>query len=168
MDAKYIIKRGDTAKYKVTIHHADFDQARDEYAVVLYYGMMGGRMEIPKKDMPVDEDGNIYMLFNSTDMVGWIKAECHYYVPDSDLQSGVREEVDIQYIGFSTSEPNPKLYCEMPEQILEDGIEHVKYERVWRSDVNTLYLQARTSEGEVWRDSEGKVIRVRKEDKDIY
>jgi len=170
MEAKYIVFQGDTAKWKMTIRHADFDQHRDDYYVELRYGLLGGAMTIRKDEMPVDEDGNIYMLVDSTDMVGMVKATCHYFVPDTDIKGGLREEVDIQWLCFVVDDPRPRFQCNAPwpEPIHEDGQEHVTYERVFRSDVNTLYLNLRDSQQRPLMDSEGRQLRVRKEEKDIY
>ena len=168
MDNKYFVARGDTAKYKVTIHHADFSQERDDYYIVLEYGIMGGEMVVDKGMMPVDEEGNIFLLFETSEMVGLVKAVCHYFVPDTDIQGGVREEVDIQYLCFVSSSPATNLRCDMPEPIHEDGVEHVTYERVFRGDVNTLYLNLRTGEGENIVDSEGRQSRVHKGEQELY
>ena len=170
MDAKRIVYKGDTAKWKITIHHADFDQARDEYRVELCYGMRGGKLVIRKKDMKVDEDGNVYMVFDSSEMVGRVKAYCYYDVPDTDMGSGIRTEVDIQWLCLVSETPDPKCACggAWPEPVHDDGKEHVVYERVFRGDVNTLYLNLRTSNEEPILDSEGRQLRVRKEEKDIY
>lgn len=170
MEAKRIVHKGDMVKQKITIVHADFDQKRDDYRVELTYGMLGGKKVIRKEDMKVDEDGNVYMLFDSSDMIGFVKAYCYYDVPDTDMGSGIRTEVDIQWLCFVTESPNPRLACNSPwpEPVHDDGQEHVVYERVFRGDVNTLYLNLRTGEGEPIVDSEGRQLRVHKEEKDIY
>lgn len=170
MEAKRIVFKGDVAKWKITISHADFDQQRDDYRVELAYGMLGHKMILRKEDMKVDEDGNVYMIVDSSDMTGFVKAYCYYDVPDSDMGSGIRTEVDIQFLCFVTDTPDPRFACNCgwPEPVREDGKEHVIYERVFRGDVNTLYLNLRTGEGEPIVDSEGRQLRVRKEEKDIY
>lgn len=171
MDAKFIIQEGDVAKYQMLIEHEDFDMMQDEFEVTLSWGMLGESMTVSKSEMVHDEDGNWFLIFNSSGMVGKVTAECRYLVPDSDMADGVREEVDRQYIGFVTANPCPQFACECECPTHEEKL-HVTYTRVWRSDVNTLYLNLRTTEenGEhrPILDSEGKKLRVRKEEKDIY
>ena len=161
-----VIQRGDVAKYQVTIDHEDFDQQADSFKVILRWGFLNQSEEILKSQMPHDEDGNWFMLFDTDDMNGKIMAECHYFVPDSDIEGGIREEVDRQWLAFVTAEPNPKFQRCCNNTGEPDG--HVTYKRVWRGDVNTLYLNLRTSDKEPIKDSEGNQIRVRKEEKDIY
>lgn len=165
MDEKFLIAKGDMAKYKLTIVHADFDMLRDDFFVVLKYGLMGKQLTIAKAEMTIDEDNEWYMIITSDDMMGMVTAICHYFVPDTDAATGLREEVDYQYIGFVTANPCPHFNrCRVCEK--SDG--HVTYERVWRGDVNTKYLNLRTSEGEPIQTVNGEHIRVRKEPKDIY
>lgn len=171
MDAKFIIQEGDVAKYQVAIEHEDFDMMTCDFEVRLSWGMFGESRRIAKRDMPCDEEGNWFMLFDSTGAIGRIMATCRYWVPDSDMSDGVREEVDRQYIGFVTTNPCPQFACECGCPTHE-VMPHVTYTRVWRNDVNTLYLNLRTTEenGEhrPITDSEGRQLRVRKEDKDIH
>ena len=171
MDAKFIIQEGDVAKYQMLIEHEDFDMMQDEFEVTLSWGCLGKSVTVKKSDMPCDEDGHWFLLFDSSDAIGKVLATCRYWVPDSDMSDGVREEVDRQYIGFVTSSPCPQFACEC-ECPSQEEKPHVTYTRVWRSDVNTLYLNMRTTEenGEhrPILDSEGKQLRVRKEQKDIY
>lgn len=166
MDKDFLIAQGDTAKFKLTITHADFDQQTDDFKVVLSIGLMGEQVVVEKADMPHDEDGDFYVIFKTDGMVGFIKAETKYYVPDTDIEGGLREEVDYQYLGFATANPCPKFFRNCVCETLTD--DHVKWERVWRSDVGTLYLNLRTKDKEPIVTSDGKQVRVRKEDKDIY
>lgn len=167
MDSDKIIERGDTAKYQLTIEHEDFDQQRDDFFVVFRHGMMKGCFSIKKEDMLHDEDGNWFVAFPTGGIVGWITAETHYMVQDSDMKDGSREEVERHLIGFVTDNPCPKFCAEnlLKCECEEGG--HVKFKRVWRSDVNSMYLILRTKDGEI-KDSEGNALRVRKEEKDIY
>ena len=76
MDIKRIVARGDTAKYKVTVHHADFSQERDDYNIVLEYGIMGGEMTVSKdmRSMLISNtdvgEGTTLMTFCFTDLYG--------------------------------------------------------------------------------------------------
>lgn len=171
MDAKFIIQEGDVAKYQMLIEHADFDMMTCDFEVVLTWGLLGKSLTVKKSEIPCDEDGNWYLLFDSTGMIGRVMATCHYWVPDGDLPDGVREEVDRQYIGFATENPCPQFACECTCPTHEEQ-PHVTYTRVWRGDVKSLYLNLRTTEenGEHLPilDRDGKQLRVRKEEKDIY
>ena len=163
MDAKFIIQEGDVAKYQMLIEHEDFDMMQDDFEVTLSWGMFGESMTVSKNEMAHDEDGNWFLIFNSSGMVGKVTAECRYWVPDTDMADGVREEVDRQYIGLATASACPQVACEC--EPLENR--HVVYNRVWRGDVNTLYLNLRDSEKHPLRDSDGQQLRVRKEEKDL-
>jgi len=164
MDEKFIIAKGDTAKYRLTIERDDFNMQRDDFNVVLKFGLMGKQKVLEKSDMICDEDCEWYMVFVSDDMLGLVTAACHYFVPDTDAASGLREEVDYRYIGFVTDNPCPHFNrCCLCEK--KDG--HVTYERVYRADVNTKYLNLRTVDGEPILTVDGEQVRVRKEQKDI-
>ena len=163
MDIDRIVYKGETAKFKVTISHADFDQLRDNYIVELQWGMTPHSVKIPKSKMIVDEDNDAYMIFESTSMLGQVKAICRYDVPDTDMASGYRKEVDIQWLCFVSEAACPRFACDC--KCGGDG--HVTYERVYRGDTNTLYLNLRTSEQEPILDSDGKQLRVHKSDDDL-
>lgn len=167
MNKDKIIQKGDTAKYQLTITHQDFDQQRDDFFVILHYGMVGDTRRIDKKQMPHDEDGNWFLLFPTANLpLGQVKAETHYMVPDSDIEGGVREEVEWDWLGFVTDSPCPnfagKCACHC------DGEDHVTFMRVWRGDVNSLYMNLRTSDGEYVKDNDGNQLVVRKGEKDLY
>lgn len=163
IDEKRIVSRGDVVKFKVEITHADYDQQQDQFFVVLTWGMFNLSMTIEYADIKHDEDGNFFIVFDSSKMIGWVKAACHYYVPDSDVEGGVREEINYQWLCFVSAEPNPIL-CGDPG-IGGDG--HVVYTRVYAGDVNTAYLNLRDSNKENLHDSEGKQLRVHKTDEDM-
>ena len=169
------------AKYQMLIEHEDFDMMQDDFEVTLSWGCLGQSATVKKADMPCDEEGHWFLLFDSSNAIGRVMATCRYWVPDSDMSDVALSEqptdertrmiVDRQYIGFVTANPCPQFACEC-ECPTHEGEPHVTYTRVWRNDVNTLYLNLRTTEenGEhrPILDSEGKQMRVRKEEKDIY
>ena len=167
MNKDYIIQRGDTAKYQLTITHADFDQQRDPFWVVLHYGMTGDTLRISRDEMLCDEEGHWFMMFPSVAMTGHVKAETHYMVTDSDVDGGVREEVEWSWLGFVTDTPCPQFSgrCLCGPGCCAD---HVTFTRVWRNDANSLYLKLRTSEGEAVLDSEGHQLRVKKQESELY
>lgn len=159
MKADKIIQQGDTAKYQVTITHEDFDQQRDPFRVVIHAGIPDTPIIIEREDMMHDEDGNYFMLVPTAGLIGQLKAYCHYWVPDSDLGSGMREEIDIQWLAFVTDTPCPRLSC---CQACDKSDGHVTYKRVWRSDTKSMYLNLKSREGEPIKTTDGQQIRVRK------
>ena len=166
MKDNIIIQKGDTAKYEVAIRHTDFDQQADPFFVVLHTNIPEQTVAISRDEMLHDEDGHFFMLVPTAGMVGLVKAVCHYMVTDSDMQEGVREEIDIQYIGFVSDSPCVHLDKHIPFGAPEDN--HVLYTRIYRNDAHTLYLNLRTADKEPVLDADGKQIRVRKEQSEIY
>ena len=168
MKQEFLIQAGDVAKYEVEIHHTDFDMARDDFQFEILGGMVGQKVVVTKSMMPCDEDGNWFLLFDSTGMAGKITAVCRYWVPDLDMPDGVREEVDRQYIGFATDSACPQFACECECTLADD---HVTYKRVYRGDIHTLYLNLRTTEEDGEHrplvDSEGEQLRVRKSEEEL-
>jgi hypothetical protein len=160
LDRKYLVSQGDVAKFQIEITHADFDQQTDDFKVVLSWGMVRQSMTIEHKDIKHDEDGNFFIVFDSTDMLGLVKAACHYYIPDSDVKGGTREEINYQWLCFVTVDPTPKFCCKFEP----GGDGHVVYTRVYAGDVNTAYLNLRDSNKENLLDSEGNQLRVHKDE----
>jgi hypothetical protein len=164
MDKKWLVSRGDIAKFQIGITHADFDQQADDFKVVLSWGMVKQTMTIDHKDIIHDEDGNFFIVFDSSDMLGLVKAACCYYIPDSDVEGGTREEINYQWLCFVTDDPTPKFCCDFEA----GGDGHVVYTRVYAGDVNTAYLNLRDSEKKNLLDSNGKQLRVHRADEDYY
>jgi hypothetical protein len=164
IDKTRIVSRGDIAKFKIEITHADFDQQADDFKVVLSWGMVKQTMTIDHKDIIHDEDGNFFIVFDSSDMLGLVKAACHYDVADSDMQSGIREEVNYQWLCFVTADPTAKFCCKFEP----GGDGHVVYTRVYGGDIHTAYLNLRDSEKKNLIDSNGKQLRVHRADEDYY
>lgn len=165
MNKDRIIHQGDTAKYQVIIRHEDFDQQTDPFRVVVHGGIPDTPVTIDREDMLHDEDGNFFMLVQTAGLVGPLKAYCHYFVTDSDMGSGQREEIDIQMLAFVTDTPCPRIPC-CGQCAEADG--HVTYKRVYASDVNTAYLNLRDSNKENLLDRNGKQLRVHRADEDYY
>lgn len=164
IDKTRIVSRGDIAKFKIEITHADFDQQTDDFKVVLSWGMVKQTMTIEHKDIIHDEDGKFFIVFDSSDMLGLVKAACHYDVADSDMQSGIREEVNYQWLCFVTADPTAKFCCKFEP----GGDGHVVYTRVYGGDIHTAYLNLRDSEKKNLIDSNGKQLRVHRADEDYY
>jgi hypothetical protein len=97
-------------------------------------------------------------------MLGLVKAACHYDVADSDMQSGIREEVNYQWLCFVTADPTAKFCCKFEP----GGDGHVVYTRVYGGDIHTAYLNLRDSEKKNLIDSNGKQLRVHRADEDYY
>lgn len=159
-----IVSRGDVAKFKIEITHKDFDQQTDNFYVVLTWGMMRQSMTIEHKDIIRDEKGNFFVFFDTFEMLGVVKAACHYDVPDSDMQGGIRKEVNYQWLCFVTNNPTPTFCCDFEP----GGDGHVVYTRVYASDVNTAFLNLRDSNKQNLLDSDGEQLRVHKDDSEYY
>jgi hypothetical protein len=115
------------------------------------------------EDMLTDEEGHIYMIFDSSEMSGWVKATCTYEVNDSDVEGDTRREVNDQWLCFVTSNPTPNLY-DTPA----GGDGHVVYTRVYGSDVHTAWLNLRDSSHQPLRDSEGRQLRVHRSESEVF
>lgn len=164
IDKTRIVSRGDIAKFKIEITHADFDQQTDNFYVVLTWGMTNQSMTIPYEDIKRDEDGNFFIVFDSTEMLGLVKAACTYRVADSDMEIGYREEINYQWLCFVTANPTAKFCCKFEP----GGDGHVVYTRVYGGDIHTAYLNLRDSEKKNLLDSNGKQLRVHRADEDYY
>ena len=159
MDNSFIIQRGDTAKYQLTIEHEDFDQNTGEFFVILPWGMKRESLTIQHSAMIQDEDGNWFVIFDSSAMLGKVTAETHYIVEDGDMPDDEREIINRKIIGLVTESPCPRLAGCSCEADSDTG---VTWKRVYRSDVGTLYMGLRTCDQEPILDSQGNQLRVRK------
>jgi len=162
-DKTRIVTKGDIAKFWLNITHADFLQADNDYKVDLSWGLFGQHITIGKNDMVTDEEGHIYLVFDSSDMSGWVKAKCTYDVNDSDIEGGTRREVNEQWLCFVTSNPTPAI-CDRPS----GGDGHVTYTRVYGSDVHAAWLNLRDSNKQPLRDSDGQQLRVHRSESEVF
>lgn len=156
-----IIQQGDVAKYQLEIERDDFSMIENDFSVKLSWGLLGQSVEIPKDKMYHDEEWNVFFLFDTSEMLGQITAECEYLVTDSDTESGYRREVDKRLLCFVNSSvcPRfPKKCCKCQDV----NPRYVSYTRMTDSDLRTLYLILRADGKEV-RTSEEEIVRVRKE-----
>jgi hypothetical protein len=76
----------------------------------------------------------------------------------------MRECVDMQVIGFVTESSCLQLQRRCKKCVKS---EFVEFNRIYRSDARTLFLNLRTMSGEYLKDSNGEQLRVRKEIKNI-
>lgn len=154
-----IIQQGDQAKFQLIIEREDFTMQADDFNVTLSWGFGGRKMVIRKEDMFHDEEWNVYFMFETTEMMGMVTAECEYFVPDSDSRTGLRREVDRQILCLVTTSACPmvqKCCCKYADK------HNVTYIRRYHSDANTLYAIVRV-DGSVVRLEGGETLRVRKE-----
>ena len=144
MSQDNVLQRGDVGKYQITIAHDDFDMAVDDFFVILRWGFLNQKEEIQKSQMFADEDGNWFFTFDTDDMAGQIEAECHYFVPDMDIDGNVMEEVSRKWLCFVASTPCPKFPCRKKCACQDDPF--VTYTRVWARDIyfgsGTVYTDA--------------------------
>ena len=166
MDKERIIQQGDVAKFQVAITREDFDQVTDDFFVVLSWGIPKQDLVIEKQDMIKDEDDHFFMVFESCEMMGVVTATCHYMVTDSDFPDQRREEIDRQPLAFVVNTPCPKFANK--SMCFGMDVKHVTYTRAFRDDVNSVYMNLRTSDKQPVVDSEGRQLRVRKGKKQLY
>jgi hypothetical protein len=142
MDCNNIIMQGEEAKYAIFINETDFDMDAEDFAVELFYGMMGKSIVITKEDMIAGTDGKFYFSFDTSEMTGRVTAECTYYMPDTDDPDGLRTVKDRQMLCFVVNTPLP-MFAACP---VKEGCEHkVEYERTSESDVASHYAYLLTS-----------------------
>lgn len=157
MDSKNIIQQGEEVKYQITINRIGFLMNEDNFRVRLTWGMLGKELIINKDQMIANEADEWFFMFSTEDMVGRVKAECQFDVPDSDYEDGFRTEVDIQCLCVVITHPLPARIC-VPVGGGDDRT--VVYERTDESDVAELYatLYDRTGTQIVTADNENIMV----------
>lgn len=132
MDKTRIVQQGEVVKFKVQI--ADFDMEANDFKVELIYGYRRTIVTIEKAQM-LENSGEYYITFDTEAMAGRVTARCAWYVPDTDIDGGVREKTDEQYLCFVVTTPCPQfLTCPACED------EHlVTYTRTEQSDIADKY-----------------------------
>lgn len=138
-----IVEQGEEVKYKITISRQGFNMNEDDFQVRLKYGMMNKELLITKEDMVSSENDEWYFMFSTAGMVGRVKAECSFFVPDTDYADGYRTEVDLQTICIVITHPLPARIC-VP---IGQGDGTVTYERTEESDVAELYAYLTDNRG---------------------
>lgn len=137
MDTKNIIQQGERAKYIVTSQSENFDLAEDNFSIELIYGMLGKKITIPKSELVESASDGFIMSFDTSDMIGPVKARLVIEIPDIDMAAGERREVDLQVIAFVVTTPCPKLFtCPACS-----GKHDVTYTRTEESSVASEYLR---------------------------
>lgn len=132
MDKTRIIQQGEVAKFQVQI--ANFDMEANDFRVELIYGMRQQVVTIDKSQM-LENGGTYYFTIDTASMVGRVTARCVWFVPDGDLNGGLREKDDEQYLCFVVTTPCPQfLTCPACTE------EHpVNYIRIEQSDIAEKY-----------------------------
>lgn len=131
-----IVQQGEMAKYYVAIENTEyFRQVRDDFRVILHYGMEGGKVTVEKAEMGADNTG-FYFTVDTSKMVGRVVAECQWVVPDTDFAGGERVEKDRQILMFVAATACPHLLiCPTCEES-----EKVTYTRTYEPDLNVEYF----------------------------
>lgn len=156
---KFGIFQGELAKYQITITREDFDVQTCDFSIRLSWGMFGQYIEIPKSEMFRDEEWNMFFVFDTSGMLGPIKATTTYYVADTDVEGGMRECVDMQVIGFVI-----ETECALMQPRCKSSqiLRFVSFERIARSDAQTLFLNLLTVDGRPLTSVDGKHFKVKK------
>lgn len=131
-----IVQQGEEVKFQITINHQNFIMNEDNFRVKLTWSMLNKELVITKDQMISNENDEWFFMFPTDKMLGRVKAECSFDVPDTDYPDGFRTEVDRQCILVVITHPLPARIC-VP---IEDGQDHtVVYNRTEESDVAELY-----------------------------
>ena len=132
MDKKRIIQQGEVAKFQVQIQ--DFDMEANDFRVELIYGMRQKVVTINKSQM-LENGGQYFIIFDTSKMVARVTARCVWLVPDTDVEGGLREKTDEQYLCFVVATPCPQFIC-CPDCSAEHP---VTYTRTDQSDIADKY-----------------------------
>jgi hypothetical protein len=156
-----IVQEGEEVKFQITINQQGFNMNEDNFRVKLTYGMLNKELVITKDQMISNDLDEWFFMFDTKGMVGRIKAECSFDVPDSDYADGFRTEVDRQCILVVISHPLPAKIC-VP---VGDSQDHtVIYERTEQSDVAELYAYLTDRRGAyILTSDEERILVLKKE-----
>lgn len=157
MESTRIIQQGEEAKFQIAI--SNFTLRTGEFKVELIYGFRRTIVEINKRDMFSDTDGNWYFCFDTDGMVGRVTARCTWYLEDADASGGIREKVDEQYLCFVVNNPCP-MFITCPSCA---GTHQVTYTRCDISNVEEYYYRLCDSNGNAILTSDNNYICVLKE-----
>lgn len=161
MNIKNIIQQGEPAKYQIMIEHEGFSTTDNDVSVRLYWGMRGQQLVIQKEDMLRDEDGRLYIQFDTKEMLGLVQAEVTYYRTDSDYEAGSYPEVERQPLCYvNPSSKMPMTNCGI-DDFNYDGM-HVTFLRTEAVGVKTLYFTLRDIVGVYLYDSLGRQLKALK------
>jgi hypothetical protein len=131
-----IIQRGELVKYIANSKREDFDFGVNDFHLEIIYGMRGSVLTIPKSAFLGSSEGYVFS-FDTTPMVGRIKARLVMQIPDTDVPDSIRQEIDEQVIGFVVDTPCPKFFC-CP---CPSGNHSITYVRTEQSDITDKYVR---------------------------
>lgn len=158
-----IYQEGAIAKYEIAVSRQDFDVHFDNLNIVLSWGMNGESVTVTREELYFEDKpkGKCFFMFDTTGMVGYVKATCNYFTPDSDVEeTELRHDVDRQMLCFVSSTANTAL---RPCRRKEHEVRFVHYTPVYESNAKGMYELLRTADGELVRTEDMKIVRVRKE-----
>lgn len=158
MDANKIIQQGETVKYKATFGRADFDPETQNFYLELHYGMMGGKVVIPKSQFLQDGESDWWLFsFDTSQMVGKVTARMVMEYADGDTASDTREEVNEQMLCFVVTSPCPRfMACPTCTPIDND----VTYERTEVSNLCYVFDRLTDVYGRPFITSDGYTLYV--------
>ena len=156
MDEKFIIQQGERAKYFVKSNKWNFNFEENSYYLEILYGMFGQKITIQKSDFQYLDDKWVFS-FQTTGMVGPVKARLVMELFDPDCPDDTREEVDEQYIAFVVNTPCPRL-LRCPACCVKDR--EIIYERTEASDIAERYARLADKNGNRFRTSDGGYLFV--------
>lgn len=157
MDCNNIIQQGEQAKYQIAFDRFSFTPNDNDFQIKLSWGMPGSIITIPKSEMVTNAFGEWYFMFDTSDMLGVVTAECTFFVPDTNYDDGYRKEVDRQFICFVAKSPLPQCIC-LPVDRCTDHT--VTYTRTEESDVQSLYVYLTDVNGNKFISSDDKYTTV--------
>lgn len=105
MNSIVIIPQGELAQYRMQSKRWNFNFEDNDFVLEIIYGMTGQKIVIEKKDV---EDG--VFSFDTTGIIGQLKARLTMVMNDPDCPDDTRDEVDEQIIGFVATTPCTRLH----------------------------------------------------------
>ena len=134
-----IFQRRDKAKFIITSQNVILNMETCDFYVELIYGMRADKIVIQKSEMLYGTDGEYVLIFDTSKMIGKIKARFVWYCIDTDDDpDNRRQEVDEQIIGFVAATPCPQLI--ICEKCSSEGHD-VHYELTDEPDIAAKYLR---------------------------
>lgn len=129
-----ILQQGEEGKYRIKVGTDTFDPDRDDFSIVLSWGLAGKELTIDKADMQRDYEGYWFFMFPTDGIVGMVTVECISHTSDEDDPDGTLQRVDRQRLCFVAVTPCPRLSCGTCS-----GGSQITYERITGPDVTSAY-----------------------------
>lgn len=129
-----VANRGREVKFRVIFNDDTFDKKSDPVEIVLRWGLLGRKTVIRREDMIFNEDGEVYIIVDTSKMTGIVTATCYYEINDIDMPDEMRTEVDEQPLMYVATGRisccRPRCGCKCP------GSEEHDVEYRYVSDTN--------------------------------